>query len=229
MYIAPPLIACLPHPYGSEGWSSGAWHCQGALAIWIMQIQLLVIEKNTKMLKIRFSAGFLNGRNLPEKRKFATECAFIIQACWWKKNFNSCSITGDMKHSLVFKATYDKFLGENWRLLKFGIYSGSIYDCSYIKTLPNTWWKYWVIACRLYYTTLSCFHHIPDTNVIGLLLLHVVCICTDPSAIFPGSKTTYLDMFTSSLSKSGIFLFYMKQCYFGYVVILKYARFIHVL
>jgi hypothetical protein len=47
-----------------------------------MQIQLPVIEKNTKMSKIRFSAGVLNGRNLPEKRKIATECALIIQACW---------------------------------------------------------------------------------------------------------------------------------------------------
>jgi hypothetical protein len=47
----------------------------------------------------------LNGRNLPEKRKIATECALIIQACWWKEYFNSCSITGDMKHYLVFMTT----------------------------------------------------------------------------------------------------------------------------
>ena len=63
----------------------------------------------------------------------------------------------------------------------------------------------------LYSRTPSCFHHISATNVIVLLLLHVGGIYKNPSAIFPGSKTTYLGMFSSSLSKSGIFLFVMKQ------------------
>jgi len=56
------------------------------------------------------------------------------------------------------------------------------------------------------------FCHISATNVIVLLLLHAGNIYENPSAIFPASKTTYLDMFSFSLSESGTFLFVMKQC-----------------
>jgi hypothetical protein len=64
---------------------------------------------------------------------------------------------------------------------------------------------------KLYSRTPGCFHHIPATNVVVLLLLHVGGIYENPYAMFPGSKTTYLDMFSPSLSKSGISLFIMKQ------------------
>jgi len=37
------------------------------------------MEKNTKMSKIRFSAGVLNGWNLPEKLKITIECALIVR------------------------------------------------------------------------------------------------------------------------------------------------------
>jgi len=63
----------------------------------------------------------------------------------------------------------------------------------------------------LYSRTPGCFQHIYATNVIVLLLSHVGDIYKSPSANFPGSKTVYLGMFSSPLSKSGIFLFVMKQ------------------
>ena len=85
--------------------------------------------------------------------------------------------------------------------------------------LPNIWWRCCVIVGDYIEKEPTYFHHISATNFFALLLVHVNNVYTNPSAIFPSSKYAYLDMFSSWLSKSGNFLFYMKQCDSGYVVI----------
>ena len=40
------------------------------------------MEKNTKNMKIHFSAQVLNAQNLLENLKIAIECALIIHRCW---------------------------------------------------------------------------------------------------------------------------------------------------